>query len=300
MFEDMKMNLWIHDIHQGIIGLSYNIKKTLFSEKSQFQKIDIVESHGLGRLLLNDGVVMFSEKDEFVYHEMVAHVPLFAHPNPERVLIIGGGDGGTAREALRHAGVKSVVMVEIDEMVVRACQEHIPSVCADMDDPRMTLLIEDGVRYMAEATETFDVIIIDSTDPIGPAKPLFDSAFYGNVRKRLNPDGILICQAESPFYDVHIQNPMLENQRPFFSKLHLYLYSNLTYPGGLWCFSFASNDICPLKNFDPERVNRSGLSMRYYNSGVHIASFMLPTFIQQLYKDVIDPLDVHALNAAAG
>ncbi len=288
--QDSGLQMWVNEVHQNSVALGFKVEKTLFSGKSDFQQIDIVKTAAHGAMLLNDGIVMLSERDEFVYHEMIAHVPLFVHPNPEKVLIIGGGDGGTAREVLRHKNIKRAVMVEIDEMVVTACKKHMPSVSCALDDPRLELLIDDGVKYVGQTDEKFDVVIVDSTDPIGPATPLFNKEFYENTASVLDSDGILVTQSESPFYDRDIQESMMSNQRPFFTKLHIYLYSNLTYPGGLWSFGFASKRLCPLNDFDPERVAASGIDTRYYSQGIHKSAFMLPPFVQKNLKGLIDTI----------
>jgi spermidine synthase len=285
------LSLWVTETHRHTMRLGFKVEKTLFSGKSRFQQVDVVQTFDHGVMLLNDGLVMLSERDEFIYHEMIAHVPLFVHPNPRRVLVIGGGDGGTVREVLRHPGVERAVMVEIDEMVVNACRKYMPEVSRALDDPRLELRIEDGIKFVAETEEGFDVILVDSTDPIGPAAPLFNKEFYSGVSRLLTEEGILISQAESPFYNQDIQRPMLLNQRPFFEKLHIYLFSNLTYPGGLWSFGFASKKRCPLKDFDPDRPARSGIETRYYNPGIHRASFMLPTFVSRHLEGVIDYFD---------
>ncbi|GBC61303.1 polyamine aminopropyltransferase [Desulfonema ishimotonii] len=285
------MALWVTETHRGTMRLSFKVEETLFSGQSPYQKVDIVRTQDHGIMLLNDGLVMLSERDEFVYHEMIAHVPLFVHPDPRRVLVIGGGDGGTVREILKHLGVEQVVMVEIDEMVVSACREYIPSVSCALSNPRLELRIEDGVRYVARTREKFDVVMVDSTDPIGPATPLFNEAFYADVARILSPDGVLISQAESPFYNQDIQRPMLMNQRPFFDRLHIYLFSNLTYPGGLWSFGFASKGLCPVKDFRPERVAQSGIQTRYYNPSIHRSAFALPTFVSENLNGVIDPVE---------
>lgn len=284
------LDLWVKEIHQDSVALSFKVEETLFSGKSPFQQVDVVRTKDHGAMLLNDGIIMVSERDEFVYHEMIAHVPLFVHPKPSRVLVIGGGDGGTVREVIRHEDVSRVVMVEIDEMVVNACRDHMPSLSYALDDPRVDLIIGDGVKYVAAADEQFDVVLIDSTDPIGPAAPLFDRQFYQNVAALLGEDGIMISQAESPFYDFKIQSAMLANQRPFFNRLHMYTFTNLTYPGGLWSFGFGSKTRCPLADFDKNRVNAAALPARYYTPEIHIAAFMLPGFLQQRLSDMLDPL----------
>ncbi len=281
---------WVKEIHKETVALSFKIEKTLFSERSQFQQVDVVQTAGHGAMLLTDGIVQLSERDEFVYHEMIAHVPLFVHPFPKQVLVIGGGDGGTVREVLKHRSIERVVMVEIDEMVVQACRRHLPSVSCALDDPRLELRIEDGVKFVNDTGERFDVVIVDSGDPIGPAEPLFNQPFYERVAAVLAADGIMVTQAESPFYDHDLQYPMLMNQRLFFEKLHLYLFSNLTYPGGLWSFGYASKGICPLKDFDSVRVEKAGVATRYYNIGIHRAAFMLPTFVKENLAEVLDPV----------
>ncbi len=285
-----EVNLWVHETHQDAVALSFKVEKTLFSGKSRFQQVDIVQTAGHGAMLLNDGIIMVSERDEFVYHEMIAHPAMFVHPNPSRILVIGGGDGGTVRELVKHDTVTRVVMVEIDEMVVNACREYMPSLSYALDDPRVELLIDDGVKYAASTRETFDVVLIDSTDPIGPAAPLFDRQFYQNVAGLLSENGIMISQAESPFYDFQIQSSMLANQRPFFNRLHLYTFTNLTYPGGLWSFGFGSKGLCPAADFKADRLDAAELHTLYYTPDIHISAFMLPKFVQENLFGILDPL----------
>jgi spermidine synthase len=284
------LDLWIQETHQDSVALGFKVEKTLFSGKSPFQQVDIVRTKAHGAMLLNDGIIMVSERDEFAYHEMIAHVPVFVHPEPRSALVIGGGDGGTVRELARHESLTRIVMVEIDEMVIEASRKYLPSMSCGLEDPRVELIVADGVAYVAETDENFDIIIIDSTDPIGPAAPLFDRGFYENASSRLTRDGIMISQAESPYYDHEIQTSMLTNQRPFFERLHLYTFTNLTYPGGLWSFGFGSKTRCPVADFDPDRVARAGVSTRYYTPDVHVASFMLPAFVKDNLSGLIDPL----------
>jgi len=281
---------WFRERQQDDFETGFRVTKTLFAAQSPYQRVEIVQTAGHGAMLINDGVVMAAERDEFVYHEMIAHVPLFVHPRVARVLVIGGGDGGTAREVLKHPDVARVVLVEIDAVVVDACRRFMPSLSVAFDDPRLELVIADGVAFAAHATESFDVVIVDSSDPVGPAEGLFDRAFYGNLARLLGDDGILVTQAESPFYDQALQTAILGAQRDFFRRLHLYLYSNLTYPGGLWAFSFASQGLCPLRDFDAPRLARWPGAMRYYNAGVHRAAFMLPEFARRHFAGLLDRL----------
>lgn len=283
----MYSNLWVEEQFSDFLGLRFKVEKVLFSGKSEFQTVDVVETKGHGKMLLNDGLIMVTERDEFAYHDMITHIPLFVHPNPKNVLVIGGGDGGTAREVIRHKSVEKCVMVEIDGMVVDACKEHIPQTSCALDDPRIELIIGDGVKYVKECANKFDVIIIDSTDPIGPAAPLFGPEFYADVHKCLSDNGVVVSQGESSWYALEIQKSLLEVLNAEFPKTYLYSFSNLTYPGGLWSFTFASNGLDPVKDFDPGRVAESGLDFEYYNADLHTAVFALPNFVRKGLKGLI-------------
>ena len=283
-------DMWVEEKFKNFYGMRYRIEKILFSQRSEFQHVNVVETVGHGRMLLNDGLVMTSDRDEFVYHEMMAHVPLYTHPNPKRVLIIGGGDGGTAREVLRHQGVDECWMVEIDPVVLQAAREFLPQMSCSLDHKKMNLVVGDGVKFVAETDLKFDVVLIDSTDPFGPAAPLFGQEFYTNVRKVLNPNGIVVAQGETPFYALEIQKEMLKMVSPMFEKLRVYNFSNLTYPGGLWSFMFASLGPCPVVDFRDERVLQSGLNFKYYNPGIHRASFHLPQFMVDAYAQFMTAL----------
>jgi spermidine synthase len=274
-----RLELWAEEMHQEQLGLRYRVRRTLYSGESDFQRIDVVETEGFGRMLFNDSIAMVSERDEWVYHEMIAHVPMFVHPGVRRALVIGGGDGGTVRELLRHASVESVTLVEIDPLVIEACREHLQVTSAALDDPRVTVKIADGVRFVAETDERYELILIDSTDPIGPATPLFGAEFYRNVARILEPGGVVVSQAESPFYGAERQRSMLTILSGAFERTAIYNYTNLTYPGGLWSFTFAtSGDLCPIADFDADRFRRSALVCRYYNNLIHRGAFILPEF----------------------
>ena len=280
---------WISEEHKDF-RYSYRMNKSLFRGQSDFQKVEVVQTTGLGKMLFNDGLAMLSEKDEFVYHDMIAHVPLFTHPNPKRVLVIGGGDGGSLREVLRHPQVEKCVMVEIDAMVVQACKEHIPQTSQALDDPRAELIIADGIDYAKNSKETFDVILVDSTDPIGPATPLFGVDFYRDLYQRLQPDGLVVSQCENPYFELEMQKKLLSILKEVFPGVYLYNYTNLCYPGGFWSFSLASKGPHPLRDFRAERVADSGLKFEYYNAAIHQAAFALPSFQQRAYKNLLSDL----------
>jgi spermidine synthase len=275
------MDLWVEERHREIMATRFRVHNVLVRAQTPFQQVEIVDTAGHGRMLLNDGLVMLSERDEFVYHDMIAHVPLFVHPNPRRVLIIGGGDGGTAREVLRHSEVERCLLVEIDKAVVDGCKEHIPQTAACLHEDRVEVLIDDGVRFVKETDERFDVVLVDSTDPIGPAQPLFGAAFYRDVFGLLDDNGIVVAQAESPFYQLAAQKSILKVISSVFPYVRVYNYSNITYPGGLWSFAYASRGLRPLDDFDPKRVLDAGLEFNYYNIDIHRACFALPEFMRR-------------------
>lgn len=270
--------MWIEEDYKEGLNFRLKLKERLFKGKSEFQEVEVAESTHHGRVLLNDGCFMLSERDEAIYHEMMAHVPLFVHPDAKSVLIIGGGDGGTAREVLRHKTVERCVMVEIDPLVVEVCKKFIPKTAGALSDPRLELRLEDGVAYMADSKETFDVVLIDSTDPVGPAQPLFGMNFYRNVFARLKVDGVVVAQGESAFYESKMQAKLAEITSSMFQFVSPFNFSNMTYPGGLWSFLWASKTLHPLRGFRPERFKQSGLKMFYYNENIHQAAFALPSF----------------------
>lgn len=274
----MQSEVWVEERFEDSMGTRFRVDNILFSGRSNFQAVDVVQTRAHGKMLLNDGLVMLTERDEFIYHEMITHVPLMVHPNPRRVLVIGGGDGGTAREVLRHSSVDQCVMVEIDALVVDACREHIPVTSSVFTHPKLDLRIQDGIEFVAQTKDKFDVVIVDSTDPIGPAAPLFNHDFYRNIFKCLSDNGIVVSQGESPFYHQEMQKTLVTILHDIFPVSGCYNFTNMSYPGGFWSFSWGSKGLHPLKNFDASRVVKSELDFQYYNSDIHCAAFALPSF----------------------
>ncbi len=289
----MEKQEWVTESHEGYLRKSYRIKEILFSGQSDFQKVEVVDTYGHGKMLFNDGLAMVSERDEFVYHEMIAHVPLCLHPRPRRVLVVGGGDGGTAREVLKHPEVELCTMVEIDGMVVDACKKHIPVTASCLKGhPKLDLKIEDAVKYVAqEQTEMFDVILVDSTDPIGPATPLFGKEFYENVHRLLTDRGVVVSQCESPYYYLEMQKSVLTILKSLFPITQIYNYSNMTYPGGIWSFAFASKGLHPLRDLGVSMSGKSWSSLQlgcsYYNPEIHQAAFCHPQFMKEALGDLL-------------
>jgi spermidine synthase len=275
---------WADEEYQGIVRTGFRLTKKLFKGKSPFQTVEVVQTKGHGKLLLIDGMTMVSERDEFVYHEMIAHVPLFLHPRPRRVLVIGGGDGGTVREVLRHKTVERCVLVEIDGLVVDASRRYIPLTAGKLSDRRAVVRIEDGVKFVRETEERFDVVIVDSTEPFGPAKELFGTAFYKDVKRVLTEDGIVVSQAGSPFYEIGTIKNLDRILKPVFPVVDAYLFTNLTYPGGLWAFTYASKGIKPVRDFRPQRVKAAKMPLKWYNADVHAGAFALPEFVRRALR----------------
>ncbi len=257
--------------------ISYLFYKKLFSKRSDFQKIEIYDTPSFGKILVHDDIVMSTTKDEAVYHEMISHVVLFSHPKPERVLIIGGGDGGTAREVLKHSVVKVCKMVEIDSMVVDSCKKYIEYSQQGLNHPHLDLVIDDGIQFVKQTDEIFDVIIVDSTDPVGPSEDLFGSDFYRDIKRILAHDGIVTAQGMSYAISPRIQKDLLKVLREFFPLVGMYNYTNSTYVG-IWSFAFASKQYNLQDNFQKARFDSESWvnDLKYYNKDIHHACFALP------------------------
>jgi len=277
------MDMWYTEKHSENVGITMKVAKTLFSGKSEFQQLDILETLEYGRMMLLDGLVMVTERDEFVYHDMIAHPALFTHPEPKNVLVIGGGDGGSIREIVKHPGVELAVLCEIDGLVIDKSIELLPSMACEIDgsNPRVKLHVDDGMAYIREHQNAFDVILVDSTDPIGPAVGLFEEDFYRLVFSALKEDGIMVAQSESPFYHAEIQRNMYGGLRNVFPIVEMYQAFIPTYPSGLWSFAFASKKYHPVRDFNRERAAGREFDTRYYNEDLHLGAFMLPTFARE-------------------
>ena len=280
------MELWYTEEHSENVRFSILVDRQLYSAQSPYQRIDIMESNEFGRFFTLDGFMMLTEKDEFIYHDMIVHVPMATNPGVKKVLVIGGGDGGAVRELTRYRGIEKIDMVEIDRMVVEACREYLPQTASKLGDPRVTLYYEDGLRFVRAKENEYDLILVDSTDPFGPGEGLFTKEFYGNCYKALNGDGILVNQHESPYYRKYAKSMKRAHSRimEFFPVCRVYQAHIPTYPSGHWLFGFASKRYDPLR-FDGEAWNRLGLKTRYYNTELHRGSFALPSYVRDLLEE---------------
>lgn len=277
------MDLWYTENHTEEARFSIKIDKQLVSLQSDFQRIDIFESKEFGRILTLDGYLMVTEKDEFIYHDMITHVPMATNPGIKKVLVIGAGDGGTVRELLRYKTIEDIDMVEIDEEVVKVCKEYLPVTACGLTDERVHLYFEDGLKYVRRYENKYDLIIVDSTDPFGPGEGLFTKEFYGNCYRALREDGILVNQHESMYYSSYAASMKRAHQRikDSFPIAKIYQAHIPTYPSGHWLFGFASKKFDPVKDLDGDRWNQLGLKTRYYNTDLHVGSFAIPNYVKE-------------------
>ena len=282
------MDLWFTEKHTDDVNFTIKVKKQLYSGKSYYQDIDVFDTYEFGRVLVLDGFIMLTEKDEYIYHEMVTAVPMAVNPDIKNVLVIGAGDGGTIRELTRYDGIENIDMVEIDKQVVEVCKEYLPQTACKFDDPRVNLFFEDGLKYVRRKNDEYDLIIVDSTDPFGPGEGLFTKEFYGSCYNALKDDGIMVNQHESAFYDEDAAAMQRSHKRivESFPISKVYQAHIPTYPSGHWLFGFASKKYHPTNDYNGTKWNMLGLQTKYYNPRLHVGAFALPNYVEELLRDV--------------
>lgn len=282
------MDLWFSEYHTKNVRFSIKVDKQLYSAKSEFQRIDVFHSKEFGNFLTLDGYMMLTQKDEFIYHEMLVHTPMAVHPNPKNILLIGAGDGGAARELARYPTIENIDIVEIDEQVVTVCKEYMPQTACGFNDSRIHLYFQDGLKYIRKCENQYDLILVDSTDPFGPGEGLFTKEFYGNCFKALKKDGIMVNQHESPFYKEDAVAMQRAHKRivESFPISMVYQAHIPTYPSGHWLFGFASKKYHPVRDLKEEQWNLLGIDTKYYNTKLHVGSFALPNYVWRMLKDV--------------
>lgn len=281
----MDMELWYTEKQTKNHGITTKIRKTLYHDKSDFQSLDVIDTVQFGKMLVLDGMVMTTDQDEFVYHEMISHVAMNTHPDPKEVLVVGGGDGGVVREVLRHPSVIKVVLAEIDGKVIEASKKYFPQIAGKLDDKRVDVQVTDGILHIQQNPGKYDVIIVDSTEPVGPAEGLFQKPFYEGIYGALKEDGIMVAQTESPWFNRELIRQVFRDISDTFPIARLYTASIPTYPSGLWSFTIGS------KKYDPLHVDTSSLqpmNTRYYRPEMHRSLFDLPRFVLDLLTDKDD------------
>lgn len=275
---------WFHELKEGGYGLTIRKDRVLLDKKSDYQHIEIFDNEGLGRVLILDGCVMLTERDEFTYHEMLVHPTLLAHPDPRRVLIIGGGDGGTLRETLKHPEVEEAILCEIDQEVIDAAREFLPFTAVGLDHPRATIHVGDGIRFIRDNADSFDVIIVDSTDPVGFAEGLFQTPFYRDAKRALREGGFFVQQTESPLCDPELYRDIYKELGRVFGKFWSYGASIPMYPSGYWTFGIASDEADPWLNYKQKRADDLK-DLSYYTTQHQHSAFDLPRLAKALLQD---------------
>lgn len=275
------MELWYTEKQTENFGITCKITQTLHTEKTEFQDLAVIDTVEFGRMLVLDGMVMTTIRDEFVYHEMISHVPLNTHPSPKNVLVIGGGDGGAIREIVKHPLVEKATLVEIDRRVVEVSREFLPEISCGLDNPKVTVIYDDGIKHVRDNPNTYDVIMVDSTEPVGPAVELFSGNFYHSIFASLKEDGLFVAQTESPLFNANLITSCYREISKVFPLTKLYLASIPTYPSGLWSFTMGS------KKYDPEAIDITkapSYPTKYYTPRVHKGAFKLPKFVEDLIE----------------
>lgn len=282
-------DIWYSEYCLPGVKLSFKVD-VLHSEQTPFQKIVFLKNEVFGTILTLDGYVQVTERDEFMYHEMICHVPMAVNPGIKRVLIIGGGDGGTARETSRYKALEKIDMVEIDEAVVRACEKYMPQTASVYSsEPRLSLKFEDGLAFVKSAKDdSYDLIIVDSTDPYGPGGSLFTAEFYKDCYRILSDDGILVNQQENAFYDVEREEMIKAHRKikEIFPIAEVYGFNIPSYESGFWYFGFASKKYDPIEGHRAAEWEKLGLKTKYYNSEIHKGCFALPNYVKDILASV--------------
>lgn len=282
------MELWFSEFHAPDVKHSIRVDRHLYSQKSDYQQIDIFDTPEFGRVLTLDGSVMLTERDEFIYDEMITHVPMAVHPNVRDVLVIGAGDGGVVKELTRYNTIQRIDLVEMDEQVIEACRIYLPENACRLDDPRVHIFYDNALRYIRRCKGEYDLIIVDSTDPFGPSEGYFTREFYGICYNALRDDGIMVNQQGSPFYKHDAEEIQRCHKRivSTFPVSRVYQAHIPTYAAGYWLFGFASKKYHPIDDFDGDSWKKLGLDTRYYTTRLHIGAFYLPAYLEKMLEEV--------------
>lgn len=282
------MEMWFSEFHAPDVKHSIRVHRHLYSKKSDYQQIDIFDTPEFGRVLALDGNVMLTERDEFIYDEMITHVPMAVHPCIQDVLVIGAGDGGVVRELARYEQIKRIDLVEMDPDVVEACRTYLPENACRLDDSRVNIYFDNALRFIRRRKDEYDLIIVDSTDPFGPLEGYFTREFYGICYNALHEDGIMVNQQGSPFYKHDAQAMQRSHKRIVntFPISRVYQAHIPTYAAGYWLFGFASKKYHPIDDFDAKKWLNLNLRTQYYTTKLHVGAFYLPAFLEKMLEEV--------------
>jgi spermidine synthase len=262
-------------------SIHFEVTEVLLNTKTDFQSLQVLDTKNLGKVMVLDDCVMITQKDEFVYHEMIAHIPVCYHESPKTVVVIGGGDGGTVRELVKHKEIEKVILCEIDAGVIDAAKKFFPEVACGLEDPRVEVRVGDGIAYMKTLENEVDIVLVDSTDPVGPGEGLFTKEFYQSVKRALKSDGIMTAQSESPWLEKEFLLKIKNNIAAGFDHIKPYIGSVPTYPMGLWSWTMASNVNLDSSRFNKERFSKVSENLQYLTTGMASNAFELPPFYRK-------------------
>lgn len=282
------MEFWFSEHHTENVKISIKVDKQLYSEETEYYRIDIFDSYEFGRVSAIDGYIVTTEKDMFIYHEMLSHIPMAVHPNPKNILVFGAGDGGVIGELLKYPEVEHIDMVEVNEGLIEVYKKYFPGCASSLDDPRVSIHSDNPLRFVRHIVDKYDVIIVDSTGFYGPGESLLTREFYGGCYKALKEDGIMVNQHQSTFYEDDSRETQKAHMRIFesFPISKVYQAHIPSYPSGYWLFGFSSKKYHPVSDLNPEKWNQRGIDTHYYTTNLHRGCFALPAYVEKMLKKV--------------
>ena len=277
------MEFWLTEKHTTGYSVNWKFTDILFTDQTDYQHLAVINTLEFGKVLVLDGIIQTTEKDEFIYHEMIIHPSMMVHPNPQKALVIGGGDGGAIREIAKYPSISRIDLVEIDEKVIWASREYFPQISCALSDSRVRILIEDGLKFIKTKKNAYDIIIVDSSDPVGSAVELFGAEFYADIYNALKEDGIMVAQTESPQFNRELLAQVNKCLASLFPVTKTYLTTIASYIGGFWSFTVASKNYDPTK-ITPDELRVKSMKLKYYNNDIHKACFVLPNFVREIFE----------------
>lgn len=282
------MEFWFSEHHTENVKLSLKVDKHIYSEENEYLRIDVFDSYEYGRFIAIDGYIVTAEKDMFIYHEMLSHIPMAVHPSPRNILVFGAGDGGVIGELLKYPEVENIDVVEVNEGVTEVCRQYFPATAKALDDPKVSIHHDNALRYIRHVIDQYDVIIVDSAGFYGPGESLLSREFYGSCFKALKEDGIMVNQHQSTFYEDDRRETQKAHKRIYesFPISRVYQAHIPSYPSGYWLFGFASKKYHPVLDLREKEWKARMIDTNYYTTNLHKGSFALPAYVEKLLKHV--------------